>query len=139
MSELAVVVESHGLYMAILVLIQLDLVLNDFDSRFEDALILDGLSNLDLTGTSSRTLRGRSLTSSFLRRRVSWEFWDLVRWLLLLHLHCLLLLLNFFKFFLRVDVFSFDRGLALCRLLNEVVSGVVWNAFCLISFFDGRR
>jgi len=47
MSQFAVVIESESLDTAIIVFLQFYLVLNNFYTRLEDTLVLDGLSNGD--------------------------------------------------------------------------------------------
>lgn len=47
--QLAVVVEPHGLDVAIVIFLQFHLVFDHLDTRLEDAFVFDRLSNLNLT------------------------------------------------------------------------------------------
>ena len=63
MGQLAIVVKTQSLNTALIVLVKFYLMLNHFNSCFEDAFVFDRLSNLNLASASAFALRG------ILRRR----------------------------------------------------------------------
>ena len=52
-SQLAVVVELHGLHLPVTVFFNLDLVFDDFNASFEDTLVFDGLADHNFAGTGA--------------------------------------------------------------------------------------